>query len=269
MTNKWIQRVALALSVLCVSMGTAFADAGTMFGTLMTPNKVAPAQNSLSFVAFVNGSDDVIHTENAFNAALGTGNGFITQNNQGLWLVNFSNFATAKPKDSFSVVFTSKENNLRGVYNGTVPAGLTQADVTVALRPVALPKPASNLQAQRVANGVVVTWNAEPGLRYRVYRANLPSGADNGNSRGIYEKVAQNITGGAFTDTKANANETAWYLVIAENKQGVLSAHSGEVRALPASHFTKGGAVMKNTLQATKFVDGVGEGDLAPPNNAR
>lgn len=259
-------RKALVSCLLAAGMltGNAFAT-GTQFGKIQFANGQVPAREEVSFIAFINGSDDVIHTENAYNSPLGAGNGYLVKNNEAFWLVNFSNFADAKSGDTFEIQFTTN-NSARANVAGVVPGGLTQTTNTVNLAPAVAPLAPTNVRTARSANGVEVTWNSEPNVSYRVYRADLPSGADNGLSRGIYNKVAENVNGGSFVDANTEGNQTYWYLVVAEDKNGVLSAHSGEVRALPASQFVEKPQVAKPSLkQSSKVIAPAKSGNKLAP----
>lgn len=222
-----------AALVALAGASVALADNnGAIVGRVLTSAGVVAAPSEMSFIAYVDGKDDIIHTENAFNSAMGLRQGYIVNNNQGVFLVNFANFTNARPGQPFTVVLTGP-NNERGQFASQVPDGLTNVETPVQLQRMALPTTPSNLQVQRSAQGVSVSWNATAGLTYRVYRAELPSGADNGASRGIYSRIAQGVTTGSFVDANTAANLPYWYLVVAEDKAGVISAHSGEVRALP------------------------------------
>jgi hypothetical protein len=243
--NFWV--LALGALFALASAGSAYAMTGTQYGTVALPGgQSIPAKGELTFVAYLNGTDDVIHTENAFNCALGLGNGYHIQDNAGYWLVNFSNFQDARVGDSFTVHFTAS-GNLQGSFSGAVPAGLTGAESTVLLSTGSAPLVPANVRAQRADNGVVVNWNAELGLTYKVYRADLPSGANNTASRGIYNKVAE-VTDASFTDTTVQVGQTYWYLVVAVDKNGLTSGHSAEVRALPATQFSEQPQLQKQNL---------------------
>lgn len=233
--NQWLRRVAVCLMVLGLGVGSAYAMSGTTYGNVVLHNGQIAPKGEVTYVAFINGKDEVIHTENAFNSALGAGNGYMTKDNKGMWLVNFANFSEGKPGDTFNIVFTSKDGKLRGSYDGEVPGGLTPISEDVTMKPVAMPLPVAGFAAQRSDNGVVLSWNSTEGLKYRIYRADLPSGADNANSRGIYDKVAEGVTGNSFVDENTNSGAPHWYLILAEDKNGVLSGHSGEVRVNPVN----------------------------------
>lgn len=227
--------LAVALATCCFFGVASANNSGTQYGKVALASNAVVQKGDLTFIAFINGSDDVIHTENAYNCALGLGNGYVVNNNEGYWLVNFANFADAEPGDTFEIQFTARQSNQRASIAGTVPPGLTQTSNTVALANAVAPLAPTNLRSSRTDSAVQVTWNAEPNTTYRVYRADLPSGAENGASRGIYNKVAQGVNGGSFTDANTDATKTYWYLVVAENKNGVLSGRSDEVRALPVN----------------------------------
>lgn len=262
MSKNIMKHVLFALCALALGTSTAFGMAGTKYGMITMPGGHSyPAKEDLSFIAFINGNDAIIHTENAYNAALGTGNGYITQGNKGIWLLNFANFESAKPGDQFSVIFTSHGQNLRATYNADVPPGLTEADVEIALRPVTAPLPPTGLQAQRSSEGVAISWAGEQGLTYRVYRADLPSGANNGASRGIYTKVAENVTSSTFVDTQVDASRPYWYLVVAQDKNGVLSGHSGEIRVVESAPTVKNGLTKVNGL-TLQSVDALQQGEV-------
>lgn len=250
-----------AMLAVLAALTPAMAMTGTSFGRVARDNGALLPKGDLTFVAFLNGSDEVIHTENAYNSALGLGNGYVNHQNQGIWLINFANFSDSKVGDTYSVIFTSKQENLRGTYNGQVPGGLTEESAQITLKPAVAPIAPAGLAAQRTAEGVSISWTADPSLTYRVYRADLPSGADNGASRGIYNKVTQGVLSGTFVDTNTRPGQEYWYLVLAEDKNGVLSGHSGEVRVLPSDRAVpRDVRSFDKTLQSVEEVQPEGAG---------
>lgn len=251
MNKRWMKSMLAGALVALAMGGVAFADMpGTQYGRLVSNSGVV-AKGDLTYVAYVNGNDDVIHTENAYNCALGLGQGHLVQNGDSLYLLNFANFANAQPGQSFNVIFTTKAGQ-RGSTSGVVPPGLTESANPVQLANAAVPATPNNLQVARSSNGTSLTWNAEAGLTYRIYRADLPSGAGNTASRGIYNKVAENVAAGTFVDTTADKSITSWYLIVAQDKNGVVSAHSDEIRALPATQLMDNHQIQKPNMVAPK-----------------
>ncbi len=79
-------------------------------------------------------------------------------------------------------------------------------------------------------NERTVSWDAESGLTYSVYRRAVRDTIWNGKSRKLYTLVGDNIDGGSFTDPNTNSDTSFAYVVLAKNSQGNFSSHSREIK---------------------------------------
>ena len=127
-------------------------------------------------------------------------------------------------------------------YDGTNES-LNSSEVRVT---PAVPAPGipTNLTATAGAGQVELSWTAAAGAhRYRVRRANTPSGA--------LGRIAHSttITGTTFTDTGLTNGDTYRYVVVTENRLGALSAVSNEASATPSA--ASGHPVAPTNLLAT------------------
>lgn len=230
----------MGVAVVAMTAQMAAAAPGSVYGELViAENGRVPQRDEVSFIAFVNGTDDVIHTEQTYNAPLGEKQGYVLNAGKGYWFVNFANFRTANDGQAYKVVFTTEDNAYQATMDSTVPNGYTGINTPVQMVASMAPAKPTGLKADRTSNGIEVSWDARAGVTYKVYRTKLPSGADNGRSNGIFEKVADGEVA-SFTDTDVAANEQAFYLVVGQNKNGVYSAHTEEVYVAPSSQFAPG-----------------------------
>lgn len=232
--------MVMGVAVVAMSSQLAVAAPGSVYGELViADNGQVPQRDEVSFIAFVNGTDEVIHTEQTYNAPLGEKQGYVLHQGKGYWFVNFANFRTANDGQAYKVVFTTEDNAFQGTMDGSVPSGYTGINTPIQMVASMAPAKPTGLRAARANAGVEVTWDARAGVTYKVYRSKLPSGAENPRSNGIFEKVAEGDIA-TFTDTQVAANESAWYLIVGQGKNGVYSAHTEEVHVAPSSQFAPG-----------------------------
>jgi hypothetical protein len=211
-----------------------------------------PSTDDLTFVAFVNGHDDVIHTENAYNSPLGFKGGYALHEGKGYWFVNFANFRSANNGQAYKVQFTTLQDNLQASLDGSVPSDYQQVPTRVTLQASQAPRIPTGVTVTRAHSGVNVTWNTVNGLTYKVYRCLLPSGANNGHSNGVFTKVAEGVT--SYSDTTVTRENSAWFLVIAEGPNGNLSGHSEE--GLLAAEIDPGMQLQKQIVKDLPKVQG-------------
>jgi len=219
--------------VLALQASSLWAAAGSIWGELK-PNAagLVPDPADLSFISYVNNTDEVLHTENSYNSAVGLSQGYVLHEGKGYWFVNFMNFPQALDGQSYTVVFTDAKNGTQATLEGTVPGTYTNIPSIPAFTATAAPAAPGNFRAVRNGKDVTLSWDAAPGETYRVYRTQNPSGFKNGASNGIYHRIADGVVGGTYTDD-VKVTSPAWYLLVPETKTGVRGAHSVEV-SVPA-----------------------------------
>lgn len=231
--SKSFLMLVLGFALIAFGNANVIAAPGSVYGELvLSGGKLIPTRDNVSFIAYIDNDDSVIHTENAYNSPLGLKQGYTIYEGKGYWFVNFANFRRGMDGNPYTVIFTTLNNNQQAVYKGTIPSGYTNVSDQIMLKPTMAPLAPSNVTATWHGNQITVNWNTQTGLVYDVYRTDLPSGANNSAGNGIYSKVADNISG-SFIDNNVVTGNDYWYIVIAENKAGSRSAHSNEVHAAP------------------------------------
>jgi len=215
--------------VLALQASSLWAAAGSIWGELKpTSAGLVPDPADLSFISYVGNNDDVLHTENSYNSAVGTNQGYQLHEGKGYWFVNFMNFSQAMDGQPYAVIFTDTKTGTQATLEGTIPGTYTQVANVPAFNANGAPAAPSNFKATRQGKVVTLSWDAAQGQTYRVYRTQNPSGTKNGASNGIYHKIAEGVVGGTYTD-EVPVVSPAWYILVPELKNGVRGAHSLEV----------------------------------------
>jgi glucose/arabinose dehydrogenase len=147
------------------------------------------------------------------------------------------NFRALDEGDSLTLRYTDRAAGERGVLgahlsdlptDGLDPSGpFTPLQLQEGSFPA---RPANVRREERDGGARVITWEAEPGLTYQVYRHSFADTmAAAGAPRRLYTRLAEDLTDGRFVDESARADRTYGYVVYAKNSAGVMSPHSDEV----------------------------------------
>jgi len=183
-----------------------------------------------TFTAYLNNDQNKVLLENAPRWNSGepniAGNGTF-----GVELGNFIDPALAVG-DSVFVRFTC---------NATMQQGVIADSVTgipwfvfpqhLYLTGVFAPPPPQNIQVvvDTLTHQRIITWSAQAGLSYSIYRCALEDTIPTGDPRRLYTRIADNLTTGAFTDTSTVMTVTYAYILYATTAEGIRSSHSREV----------------------------------------
>lgn len=235
--RKSTTAVTAWIVILLVVSQVAFAGSTLDYGQLTG----IPAAGTITYIAYLTETNgDEILTEDGYNAALGTDQGYQST----YWWLAVANFDTENNGDEVQIYFTGvgaqagKAGNLTFSWDGA--NGFTSHG-TVAFGATSNPATPTNLDAQAgsVAGAIDLTWIDNTGgtAIYRLYRSTLASGTTppNNTSNGHYYRVTTftyQCSSGTCTgrDTAPEQGKTNWYVVVAE---GSLSGHSNEDYAVP------------------------------------
>ncbi len=196
-------------------------------------NEKTPPQ--VTFTAFLNENADTVLIENAPRWDGGEEN----IEGQGSFRLQVGNFPGLTPGDSVHLRFTDNEVGEQATYSAkvdTLPWDSQEKNpfASIDLQQVDLPaRPVNVSLSINDGNDHTISWNAESGLEYVVFRRTLQDTLEDGQSRNLYARVSGFLDGSSFTDTDTDQAENYAYIVYARNNQGILSSHSPEVFQLP------------------------------------
>ncbi len=188
---------------------------------------------SALFTVLLNNDDSRILTEKAprWNP---TGVPNIPGN--GTFGVELGNFKDPSPHtgDSVFIRFTCNSAGEQAVLSDIIDAiPWIRSPKFLNLSQTGLPLPPQNLFLSTSQNYIRhLTWNEITGESYKIYRRNLSDTLTDGRERMLYTRIAQNVTGGSYSDSSGDPGLKYGYIIYAVNAQGIMSAHSDEVNEL-------------------------------------
>ncbi|GEM_PF-1071785 len=182
-----------------------------------------------TFVCYLNGDQSRTLTENAARWGLSPDPNIDGKGVFGVELGNFIN-PSLKVGDSVFVRFTcsarGEQEVLSDVVNSIPPVGfplfLNLANKNIPQQPQNLTL-SFNPEKHRV-----LQWDSITGVTYTVYRRNFSDTLSNGKSRGLYERLAVNLTTTSYVDSFPFASYYHGYIVFAISSGGVYSTASSE-----------------------------------------
>ncbi len=201
---------------------------------------VTAPRSNISITAFVNGERDSILTENAPRWNQGGDNWDRTNSMVGIEYQNFLHFAAG---DTAYLQTTNLAIEERGTIVqpiDTIPWSDPSFFDRLQLQSADLLEKPQNVELTVDDNFErTVTWDAESGLSYHVYRRDRRDTVFNGDSRNLYARIASNVSGGSYTDPNSDADRRFAYMIYAVDGEGTWSVHSEEVlrkKALTGLH---------------------------------
>ncbi len=214
-------RLGLAF-LLVLALSTSAWAQGSVFGTVTNANATTPANGEISFVGYLDDTDEEIRIESCDGAGYDVGN----------WFDDFQNYLTEAPGNPYDYHFYNSANGEGVILSGGIPNNSFQQE-NVALAVVGWPVAPQGLSAVSASSStMLLSWTAVPGLTYHVYRRN---GASNGSFFRIDDPSGSlanpGVAEGLFVDNTVDGVSTYDYAVIAEDPSGSLSPHSGVVGA--------------------------------------
>lgn len=211
----------LVFVVMLAISSPAWAQ-GSIFGTVTNSDASTPANGEVSFFGFLDNTDEEIRIETSDGAGYDAGN----------WFDDFQNYLTEAPGNPYDYYFYNITNGEGYHLESVIPNNSFQQE-NVALAPAAWPLAPVGLTVTPVSStSVVISWTAEPGLTYHVYRRLATS---NGsffridNPAGPISDPGESVN--YFVDNTVNGSSSYSYLVIAEDASGNYSPHSAIINA--------------------------------------
>ncbi|GEM_PF-1339897 len=212
---------------------------------------VTSSSSSISFTAYLNGDQDSILVESAPRWDGGDSNWDQSNSIIGVEVQNFTHFAAG---DTLYLRFTDRSLGEQGTIFqeiASVPWSDPNPFARISLNSVTLPDRPDNVDVTaNEENEQTITWNAESGMTYRVYRKNREDVIFNGEQRNLYTLVASGLSSGSFTDTETTTDGKYAYIVYAINGDGTWSSHSNPVAYKEGDdQFTKNSVYLKRRVE--------------------
>ncbi|MDW7679408.1 MAG: FlgD immunoglobulin-like domain containing protein [bacterium] len=188
----------------------------------------------VSFIVLLNNNDSKILTEQCPRWAPGADPNI---NGRGMYGVELGNFTDPEitVADSFTIIFNCNTTLEQGQYsNEIITLPYNGLNFRFELSPNSYLPPVTDLKAELKNSSVDLGWTASPNLTYLIYRRDLSDILSDGRARYQYQKIAEVNENSTYQDTSTELNHYYGYLVISKNADGLISARSQEVSAMPA-----------------------------------
>lgn len=191
-----------------------------------------------TFVCFLNRDQSKILTENAARWGLSPDPNIDGKGVFGVELGNFVN-PSLKVGDSVFVRFTCSARGEQEVLSDEVSSiPPVRFPLFLNLAKKNIPQQPQNLTLSfSPEKHRVLQWDPIAGVTYTVYRRNFSDTLSNGKSRGLYERLAVNLTTTSYVDSFPFASYYHEYIVFAISSGGVYSAASSEVTEPDTTRF--------------------------------
>ncbi len=190
---------------------------GSIFGVLQKLDLSTPPDASVSFIGFIDNTDTELRT----NLCIGAGY------ESGHWFDDFQNYIGETPGLEYRYYFFSPLDAQASALISEIPDNsYEQQDIILAAAD--FPTPAESLDASTLAGGQVeLTWTAEPGWTYHVYRRASTSGGsffriDNPTG----DLADRGIAGDSFEDADVVTDFGYQYILVTESTPGNYSPAS-------------------------------------------
>ncbi len=216
--------LTLLLTIGLLTAGPANAQ-GSVFGPITNPDMSIPANGEITFVGFLDDTDEEIRLESCDGAGYDNGN----------WLDDFQNFLTEAVGNPYDYLFFNIVNGAGFHLEALIPDNSFQKD-SIPLEAVPWPNMPTGLKALLSSpSEFVIGWDKVDGLTYHVYRR---LGVSNGaffrvdNPSGLLTDPG--VDDSAFSDITINGVNPYDYVIIAEDASGFLSPHSAILTVVPS-----------------------------------
>ena len=206
----------LVFLIVLTWSSSAFAQ-GSIFGGVSNSDASTPTNGEISFVGFLDDTDEEIRIETSDGAGYDNGN----------WFDDFQNYLTEAPFNPYDYYFYNVVNGEGYHLSGLIPNNsFQQEDVTLA--PDGWPAMPVGLTGSALSSSrVLVEWNGVPGLTYHVYRRLSSS---NGSffrlDNAAGDLADPGVTDSFFVDNTVDGVSSYDYFIIAENASAGYSPHS-------------------------------------------
>ncbi|MDF1544855.1 MAG: Ig-like domain-containing protein [bacterium] len=206
----------LALLGILVMSTSAFAQ-GSIFGIVANSDLSTPANGEITFIGYLDDTDEEIRIETSDGAGYDAGN----------WFDDFQNYLTEAPGNPYDYHFFNTTNGQTFQLSNSIPNNSFQQE-NVLLAAASWPAAVTGLSSTGLSgSSVMISWNGTAGLTYHVYRRLAVS---NGSFFRIDDPSGSLANPGVadsfFIDTGVDGVSSYDYLVVAENGAGDLAPHS-------------------------------------------
>lgn len=190
---------------------------GSIFGLVTNSDNSTPANGEISFIGFLNDSDEEIRVESSDGAGYDEGN----------WYDDFQNYLSESPGNPYDYYFFNLVNSEGFHLSGSIPNNSFQQE-NVSLAQVTWPFSPSSFSGHALSPTVVkLIWTSAPDVTCHVYRR--PS-----LSNGAFFRVDDitgslsnpGVAGEQYYDSTVDGSGSYDYLLVAESASGDLSPHS-------------------------------------------
>lgn len=214
-----LKLLCLSIMIFLLGSSSAFAQ-GSIFGAVTNSDLSTPANGEITFVGYLDDTDEEIRIESSVGAGYDAGN----------WFDDFQNFLTEAAGNPYDYHFYNSTNGEGFILSGIIPSSSFHQE-DIALSGIPWPSKPTGLVGTAISSSsIVLSWANVPGLTYHVYRRS-------GTSNGSYFRL-DNLAGDLsdpgvsdtfFVDDYVGVVSEYDYIVIAEDASGNLSPHSDEV----------------------------------------
>ncbi|MFQ5498645.1 MAG: Ig-like domain-containing protein [Candidatus Zixiibacteriota bacterium] len=208
------------LATLVISTN-AFAQ-GSIFGVVANSDLSTPANGQISFVGYLDDTDEEIRIESSVGAGYDAGN----------WFDDFQNYLTESPGNPYDYVFYNTFNGQGFILSGLIPSNSFQQE-NIPLAPVTWPAAPTGVVSTTIsATSVALNWTSTSGLTYHIYRRPAVSGGSFfriDNTLGLLSDPG--VADSFFVDTTVDGVSSYQYVLISEDAIGNWSPHSAIITA--------------------------------------
>ncbi len=222
-----MNKVFLIIASVLAFHGLVAAQ-GSIFGAVTNSDFSVPDSGEISFIGYLDDTDEEIRFESSVGAGYDVGN----------WFDDFQNYLTEAPGNPYDYHFYNTANGEGFVLSKLIPNNSFQLE-DIFLSPVNWPVAPSGLRG-RVASysRIDIYWSEIGAATFHVYRRPASS---NGSLFRIDDPTGSmanpGVTDTFFVDTLVDSSGAYDYLIIAEDASGNLSPHSEVITVDVAEDF--------------------------------
>jgi hypothetical protein len=190
---------------------------GSIFGTVVRSGGGVPANGEISFIGYLDDSDEEIRIETSVGAGY----------DSGFWFDDFQNYQTEAPGNPYDFHFFDLGQSEGFVLSGTIPDNsFQQEDVT--LGSLGWPPAPSDAQGRFLSgDSIELTWSAGEDVTVHVYRRTVPSeGSFFRRDDPTGSLSNPGVSGGLFVDSPVDSALSYQYLLVPEDAQSQLGPPS-------------------------------------------
>lgn len=182
--------------------------------------------DNASFTAYLNGNADTVLIENAPQWDAGGNPNIAGDGTFGMELANFPHLAVG---DTVHVRYTSLVRDQQGTLSEAIPSiPWSRFPQTLTLEEYDFPHRPSQLELTINGDERILSWQADAGLTFSIYRRTVEDTIHTGDSRNLYARIARDVTETTYTDVVPDPELHYGYIVYAHAMDGNVSAHSRE-----------------------------------------